>query len=115
MTYTSLILDVTNSPSDPLLISVCILFHKLSNFYNELLASYYIFSLKLQPLLWKCKAIWNYALALLLACFLWESILWIVQGKFLMDLLGFWSNGIQCLSYINWVISYVGSLCSPKD
>lgn len=49
MTYTSLILDVTNS--DPLLISVCILLHKLSNFYNELPASYYIFSLKLQPLL----------------------------------------------------------------
>jgi len=51
LTYTSLILDVTNSPSNPLLISVCNLFHKLSNFYNEFPTSYYIFSLKLEPLL----------------------------------------------------------------
>ncbi len=56
-TCTSLILDATTSPSNLLLIPLCNLFRKLSNFYNELLASYDILSLKLQPLLQECKAI----------------------------------------------------------
>jgi hypothetical protein len=46
-TSTSLILDATNSPSNPLLIPLCNVFKKLSNFYNKLLASCDIFSLKL--------------------------------------------------------------------
>jgi hypothetical protein len=50
----------------------------------------------------------KYILALLFVCFWWEFIIWIMEGKFLMDLFGFWSNDIQCLSYINWVVFYVG-------
>jgi hypothetical protein len=54
----------------------------------------------------------KYALALLLAWFWWESIIWIVEGKYLMDLFGFWwCNGIQCLNYVNWVVFCVESLC----
>ncbi len=43
----SLILDATNSPFNPLLIPLCNLFRKLSNFYNKLPASCVMFSLKL--------------------------------------------------------------------
>jgi hypothetical protein len=46
-TSTTLILDATNSPSNPLLIPFYNLFGKLSNFYNKFPASYDILNLKL--------------------------------------------------------------------